>query len=370
MATIHYGINGEGRGHATRSRTVIEGLAERHDVRVSTYGDAYDLLGPWCRGRGIEIREIPGPRFRYRRSGRLDYLRSGVGGLGYLRRLPGLVRDRARELEREGCDLAIVDFEPTLARAAVRVGVPLVSLDHQHVLSVGCFQALPFGLRSKARLLGASVPLFVPRADLTLVSAFHHLPLRPGLAGVESVGVLLDATLRAACEAASPGEHLTAYFRREIVGEALQVLAAAPVPVHLFGLGERPDQGAIRFHAVDRNRFVEQLATGAALVCTAGNQVVGEAFALGKPALVIPEAGNFEQELNGWFLQASGGGSCVSADEFGARHLRAFLEHLPRLRAGIAGAPPPGNAAVQRALAARLGDEVGTRTAVAAETVA
>ena len=31
---VLYGVNGEGMGHATRSRVVIDDLLERHDVRV------------------------------------------------------------------------------------------------------------------------------------------------------------------------------------------------------------------------------------------------------------------------------------------------------------------------------------------------
>ena len=34
MATIFYGLSGEGRGHATRARTIVEGLRKRHKVVV------------------------------------------------------------------------------------------------------------------------------------------------------------------------------------------------------------------------------------------------------------------------------------------------------------------------------------------------
>ena len=35
---ILYGVNGEGMGHATRSRVVIDSLLESHDVRVVVLG--------------------------------------------------------------------------------------------------------------------------------------------------------------------------------------------------------------------------------------------------------------------------------------------------------------------------------------------
>ena len=37
---ILYGVNGEGMGHATRSRVVIDALIENHDVRVVSSGIA------------------------------------------------------------------------------------------------------------------------------------------------------------------------------------------------------------------------------------------------------------------------------------------------------------------------------------------
>ena len=41
---ILYGVNGEGMGHATRSRVVIDSLIESHDVRVVSSGNAYKFL--------------------------------------------------------------------------------------------------------------------------------------------------------------------------------------------------------------------------------------------------------------------------------------------------------------------------------------
>ena len=41
---ILYGVNGEGMGHATRSRVVIDSLLQNHDVRVVSSGNAYAFL--------------------------------------------------------------------------------------------------------------------------------------------------------------------------------------------------------------------------------------------------------------------------------------------------------------------------------------
>jgi len=43
---IAYGVMGYGRGHATRVRSVLPALLERHDVTVFAGGDAVPVLAP------------------------------------------------------------------------------------------------------------------------------------------------------------------------------------------------------------------------------------------------------------------------------------------------------------------------------------
>ncbi len=56
---VLYGVNGEGMGHATRSRVVIDDLLERHDVRVMASQAAYEYLSE----RLPTVEEIFGPSF-------------------------------------------------------------------------------------------------------------------------------------------------------------------------------------------------------------------------------------------------------------------------------------------------------------------
>jgi len=64
---ILYGVVGEGMGHATRSRVVIEHLLScGHTVRVVVSGRAHDFLRSTFRGKSnITIEEIHGLHFVY-----------------------------------------------------------------------------------------------------------------------------------------------------------------------------------------------------------------------------------------------------------------------------------------------------------------
>ena len=88
MATLIYAVSGEGRGHATRARAVIDELRSEHEVQVYTYGQGAELLRLIYRGTDVEVRELSGLHFCYSQGGSLDYLRTGAAALPFLRALP------------------------------------------------------------------------------------------------------------------------------------------------------------------------------------------------------------------------------------------------------------------------------------------
>ena len=136
MARIFYSVSGEGRGHATRVRAVVEGLRRIHEVTILAFGDAVDLLRPlFADCENVEVREIPGPRFVYNTRRQLSYWKTAWRGAGYALRLPRLVGDIVRLIEEQQPVLAVTDFEPALPRAARKIGLPFLSVDHQHFLT-------------------------------------------------------------------------------------------------------------------------------------------------------------------------------------------------------------------------------------------
>jgi uncharacterized protein (TIGR00661 family) len=352
MGTIYYGISGEGRGHATRSRVLIEALRERHRIVVCTYGDAWDLLAPLYAGSEVEVHRIPGLRFRYDTRGRVDYTATGLRATPYLTQLPLRVRLWARRLERNRADLVISDFEPLLARAAQAAEIPHVSVDHQHFLVSFDLSSLSRLLRLKAELLARSIRLFCSGQRRTIVSAFFFPPLRPTGAAVTRAGVLLRREVQTAVP--EEGQHFVAYVRRRAPRQVLESLAAFGARVHVYGHEQQGRSGNLHFFNIEPVRFAEDLARSRALISSAGNQVVGEALALNKPVLAYPEPGNWEQEINAHFLEESGTGRALSAERWSKARLCAFADELPQLASRIRPDLMNGNAVVLRAIEAEL----------------
>jgi uncharacterized protein (TIGR00661 family) len=367
VARIFYSMSGEGRGHATRVRTVVEWLRDAHRITLFAPGDAFDLLSRAYAGSDVAVRRLPGLHFCYDARHRIDTVATVRAGWGFLRRLGTSVDALRQVVERERPDLVITDFEPILPRAARAAGVPLVSLNHQHFLAVSDFRGLPLRLRAWAGAVARLLPAVVSGQSATVVSSFYFPPLKRRYRGrVTQVGVLLRPAVLAAVP--TNGAHLVAYLRKAASPQVLAALAHSGEAVRVYGLGERERCDRLEFHAISEERFIADLASARALVTTAGNQLVGEALHLGKPVLAMPEPGNFEQYINAHYLAAEGAGAWVDMEAITGAAVGAFLARLDAYRAAIRPERVSGNAAAFAVLRRHLpgaGDAV-PRTAPAA----
>lgn len=349
MSTLFYSMSGEGRGHATRTRAIVEDLRRRHRVVLFAPRQAHDLLAPLYEGTDVEVRRIEGLAFHYRDGGGLDHVRTVLEFLRVVRRFPQLVDQLRAAIRAERPDLVVTDFEPLLPRAAEREGVPYVSVDHQHFLTTYSMEGLPARQRFQAFLMALAVRAFHGRQKLTVVSSFYKPRLKRALLGkVHQVGVLLGDDVRH--RKPSEGDFLLVYLRRDTPARVFRALAASGLPCRVYGPGRTGTEGNLTFLPVDRASFVDDLARCRALVSTAGNQVVGEAMHLGKPVLALPEADNWEQGINGYWVERMGIGMCASPSTLRSRTIAEFLARRDEFKAAMPGPGSEGNDDVARAL--------------------
>jgi uncharacterized protein (TIGR00661 family) len=323
MSRIFYSVGGEGRGHATRVRTVIEELRHRHTITLFAPGHAYELLAPVYNRTNVIVKRIPG-MLQHNSGSQLNYIKTGLFGAKYLVHLPKLVHVLKKEIQTGRPDLVITDFEASLPRAAKACGVPFISLDHQHFLVVSDLSSLPEKLRKKAVLMGKAVKSYYGGQCSTIVSSFYFPPVKPEFQNVTQTGILLRPEIVQMQTENRP--YLVAYLRRCASANVLESLAMCGLEVRVYGLSRRPSFGCLRFYDVDIYRFVDDLTGCRGLVSTAGNQLVGEALYLGKPVLAMPEPKNYEQEINAHYLCESGGGLSVSMNKLDVGILRQFLD--------------------------------------------
>jgi uncharacterized protein (TIGR00661 family) len=348
MAKIFYSVAGEGRGHATRVRTIVEELRREHEIVLFAPHVAYDFLYDIYQDAvDVDVRRIPGLEFSYN-GRRVSYFRSIRQSLPYLRNLSTLVSRMERLLHDEQPDLIITDFEPALPRAAKRVGLPFLSFDHQHFLTAFDLSSLPWPLWLKAQSIAMTINLFYTGQKETIISSFFSPPLRPGCRNVSSVGVLLRRELQQARPV--DDQHLLVYLRRFAPPRLMQALRRCGRRVLVYGLGEQPRDGNLHYYEVNETGFLDDLISCHALISNAGNQLVGEALSLQKPVLAIPEEGNFEQSVNAHFLDLTGYGIGHDVHTFTDMDLSNFLDRVPDYRMQIEPEKVIGNRAALQAI--------------------
>jgi uncharacterized protein (TIGR00661 family) len=353
VASIFYSMAGEGRGHATRVRTVTDALRGQHEITLLAPGDAYELLADAYRGASdVRIQRLPGLRFAYDAKHKVAPLRTARLVTRYLWSLGQILDDVADLMRFHRADLLLTDYDPGGPRAAERAGVPYVALDHQSFFTYSDLSWLPGRLRRRAWFVKRINHALYHGQRHTISSSFFRPDPLPGARDVTFVGSMLRAPIRAATP--TTGDHVVAYCRRQVQENVLDALAAASCPVHVFGLGEREPRGAIEFFPVSEAGFIESLCSARAVVASAGNQLLGEALYLGKPFLALPEVGQYEQEINVAWLERMGAGVGLDPRRLDLAFLNRFLDECDRYRDVVDREFAAGNAAAVAAIETQL----------------
>lgn len=340
MATIFCSMSGEGRGHATRMRSIAERLKDRHRLVLFAPADAFEFLnqiyGPESSeyGGNVEVVEIPGLIFHYVNR-RLNLTKTIYEGFSYLRTTLGdVTTELSKRIEDEKPDLIITDFDPALPRAAVRCKVPFISLTHQHFLTTYDLSILPWKLKWHAWSMTWAVWAHYTGQSMTMVSSFFTPELRPGFEDVVQVGPMIRPEIRNAN--VRIGDHFVSYLRKHTPENKIEILRNSGLNLRIYGVGVRPPHENVTFHEIDPNTFVDDLATSRGVISAAGNQLLGESLYLGKPVFAMPESNHHEQLINSHFLAHMGCGNWVTLESLKTEDLHEFAKSCDSYRTRIA----------------------------------
>lgn len=292
--TIGIAINGEGMGHAARCTCLVRELQRSHRVVIWAPRSILGFLRQHL--PQVEFHHLPLLALSKKRH-RICMVPTVVRNAALVLSLPRVVRKLKRQLKRSGVDGVVSDFEPFLSRAAISLGLPVVSFCHQAVLD-RFPDVSPAGVA--ARLVNRfMIPARVTR---TLSSSFFD----------GDVGPLIRRELLAHPQ--RDDGHIVVYASSSIREELLPALEANPgFDYRLF-----PDPS---------RDYIAELATAGAIIAPAGHQTLSEALCLNKPVLTFPQPGQNEQELNARMAVRSGR-AMIGRIETAIQDVAAFLDAL------------------------------------------
>jgi uncharacterized protein (TIGR00661 family) len=277
-----YGVQATGQGHISRARAMAAAL-ERHDIEVV-----------WLfSGRPPEkLFDMQPFKTFYHRSGLTFSTEAGRLKYGATMRnnnVSQFLLD-VNSLDLSTYDAVVTDYEPVVAWAAQRKGVPCIGIGHQYAFGekTPIRGANWFTSTIMKRFAPVSMPLglhWSPYAD-NVLPPILDLPRIPG----------------------GNNGHMLVYLPFEDQLAVTRLLQQ--FPEHSFIQYSASLQPAVLGNVVHKTAsiasFKNDLAQSAGVICNSGFELISECLQWGKPVLTRPLAGQMEQLSNGLALQQLG----------------------------------------------------------------
>jgi uncharacterized protein (TIGR00661 family) len=330
MASILYGVNGEGAGHSTRSREIILHLqSQGHSVVAASFDRGVRNLADIC-----EVQEIHGFRFTYINN-QVRYNRTLANNLFHARKATKSLRDLTQLIDERGIELVITDFEPLTSRAARRRKVPVISIDNQHILT-HFMVATPRRYATDAAAAKLVTRLMTPYATHYLVTSFFDAP------GRRKNSELVPPILRKQFHDAVPSDDGAILVYVTSPAPALvKILTSVRAEFIAYGFEREGREGNILYKKPSFDTFFRDLVHAQAIIANAGFSLVTEALHLGKPYLAVPVRNQFEQIFNAFWLDRMGYGAFWEV--LTKERVESFLFNIPQFREKLTDCPRKSN---------------------------
>ncbi len=347
MARIVYGVSGEGSGHSSRARVVLEHLIDAgHKVKVVTYGRGVRNLGP-----DFDLFETVGLHIASMNN-RVAPLKTLLTNLGRLpdghKKLVELRRDLFKSFRPQ---VVITDFEPMCAYLANHYDLPLITIDNQHRLRYMQYDT-PAPLKSDRQLTVHIIRAMVPKPDVSLVTTFYYGQLK------NQRTFLFPPLIRPQVQhlATTKGDHTLVYLTSGFESFVDLLKNFSDERFIVYGQADQGTMGNLTFKAPSIDGFLQDLAACKCVMATAGFTLITEALHLRKPYLALPMAGQFEQAINAVFLEKLNCG--LNMHRSNREGIEGFYDKLPEIEASLSNLPIFDNRPLLETLDEFLANEV------------
>jgi uncharacterized protein (TIGR00661 family) len=323
MARIIYAVAGEGFGHSSRSHLIGQRFLDTgHDVMFAGSQKSLLYLKQYF---GERVKEVFGLSFAFEgeRIDKSETLKRNLLKLPEANRQNDeLFNKHFKQFQPE---LVISDFEPFSAWWAWRKNVPFISIDHEHMLTLcklehptkNWFSRLTAGIVTECHYVGAAS---------YIVINFFKTPLR-----IDSA-VLAPPIIRPVISELAPtaGEHILLYSTtgtgQDHLRETLGKFSGQTFII--YGFNEDIERDNCIFKKRSTKGFLADLAAARGVIASAGFSLLSECMYLKKKMLLLPVAGQYEQIINGQYIEKLGLG--ISSEQLDPAVIARFLKELDK----------------------------------------
>lgn len=334
---ILYGVPGEGMGHATRSKVIIDFLIQQgFQIQVVSSGRAFQFLNNQFPGKVLEIK---GFHFTYKNA-EVSKLATFTSNLKQAAK--NIIYNTEKKLRIEksfSVDLVISDFESFSFFYAKEHRLPIISIDNMQVMD-RCTLDISIAKSEKRNFQLAKniVKLKVPNCQHYFISSFFEATIKKINTSIVPPIIrqaIIDAKV-------SKANHILMYQTSSSLASVNEILQALPNETfYVYGMNLNKKEGNVLFKAFSEEGFIQDLASAKAVIANGGFSFLSEAVYLKKPIYSFPIRNQFEQWMNAAYIDKLGYGRHF--DSLSSDNLKAFLYDLPRFEKNLSFYQQQGN---------------------------
>ena len=337
---IFYSVCGEGMGHAIRSSVILEHLTKKYDVYIFSSERAYEFLS----NKFDNVFEIGGFNTVYEN----NVVRTKKTFFKALKANPTNLKEGYnvlyKECKRIKPNIIISDFENYASMLSKLMNIPLISLDNIHMLTQ-CEYDYPPHHRADMLTAKAVTKSYILRPKRHIITAFFYPPLKH-----PNMTALYPPVLREEIMKLEPveGDHVLVYQTAESSINLMEELKKLDYKFIVYGFNKDDVDENLTYRSFNEKQIFEDMRTAKAIIVNGGFTMISEAIYLKKPIYCTPAHKNFEQILNGFYVEKLGFGE--SHDDLDVNKIESFLDNLDKYQENLNKVEPWDNTEILKDL--------------------
>lgn len=317
---IYYSVCGEGMGHAIRSGVIISHLKKKYDVFVFSSDRAYKYLNE----KFDNVYEIGGFNTVYEN----NKVNDKKTLFKAIKANPINLKEGYNVLYKKSRvyppNIIISDFENYSSMLSKIINVPLISLDNIHMITQTKIDYPPNHQKDLLKAKGV-IKSYILRPKIHILTSFFYPPVRSNKKALIYPPVLREEILKLIPETE---DHILVYQTSKDSINIIKKLKNINENFIVYGFNEDLTDKNLTFKKFNEDIFYKDISTAKAVICNGGFTLISEAIHLKKPIFSIPALGNFEQILNGFYVQKLGYGEYH--EKITKEKINKFLKNLPK----------------------------------------
>ena len=318
---IFYCVCGEGMGHAIRTGVIVDRIKDKYDIYIFSSDRAYEYLN----SKFDNVYEIGGFN--------TVYINNKVNNLktlsNALKRNPTNIKVGYENLYRKARqlhpDIIVTDFEIYATMLSKIRNIPLISLDNIHMITQ---TKIDYPKDHYVEMLKAKgvIKTYVVKPKIHILTSFFYPKIRPRKHAVIYPPIIREEIMKLKT---SKRNHVIVYQTSKESRKLVRKLKALKDEKFIvYGFDKNEEDGNLTYKKFNEDEFYDDFASSKAVICNGGFTFISEAIYLKKPIYSVPAIGNFEQTLNGFYVQKLGYGEYHEV--MSAQRVTNFLKNIPK----------------------------------------